>query len=228
MLELYVDDPERGAMGRTYATSTPYDVRVNVTLSAAPWVGVSRLNVVRNGELIEVAVLDEARDLTEPLHLAFDVTLAEDASGQPIDSWFVVEVIGYRSMFPIVRPFEVSPFQITEAVNTLAGGMDVLGPGLGSATPSENLPQTAYAITNPVWVTNGEHPFEAPGPVPFDLQRDPVNDPGFPRGQKPPQSNIVATSGEAPAGISPWLFGRDPNVRHDLGAIMRRLSHAHP
>jgi len=227
MVELYVDDPERGAMGQTIATDTPGSVRLAVSLSAAPWVGVSRLNVIRNGAIIEQTVIDESRDLaSEPLMLAFDVALAEDASGQPIDSWFVVEVIGYRSMFPIVRPFEVSPFQITEAVNTLAGGMDVLGPGLGSATPSENLPHTAYAITNPVWVTNGSHPFDAPGPLPISVQSDPANDPGFPRGPKPPQSTIAPRSGEAPP-LSPWLFGRDPSIRHDLGAIMRRLSHAH-
>jgi hypothetical protein len=227
MVELYVDDPVRGAMGQTLSTGTPDDLRLHVTLSAAPWVGVSRLNVVRNGVIIEVALIDTSRDLTEPLHLVFDVALAQDASGQPIDSWFVVEVIGYRTMFPIVRPFEVSPFQITEAVNTLAGGMDVLGPGLGSATPSENLPHTAYAITNPVWVTDGEHPFEAPGLVAPEVQANPANDSGSPRGQKPPQAVITATSLEEAAPLSPWLFGRDPAVRHDLGAIMRRLSHAH-
>ncbi len=226
-VEMWVDDPERGAMGRTLATSTPRSVRVTVRISAAPWVGVGRLNLVRNGQILEVERLDESRDYAaDPFEVSFDVALAEDERGQPIDSWFVAEVIGYRSMFPIVRPFEVSPFQITEAVNTLAGGMDVLGPGLGSATPSENLPHTAYAITNPVWVTDGEHPFEAPGPVPPEVQAAPENDPGFPRGPKPPQSALSTTSGEG-APLTPWLFGRDPGVRHDLGAIMRRVSHAH-
>ncbi len=232
MVDFYVDDPVAGAMGSTYAA--PSDtVRLNVHLTTAGWAGVSRLNVIRNGVIAEVVDLDPFRDIAAvPLELAFDLPLAQDAAGQPIDSWFVVEVIGYGSMFPIVRPFEVSPFQITEAVNTLAGGVDVLGPGLGAATPSENLPYTPYAITNPVWVTRGGGTFQPPGPVPFDVQISIENDPGFPRGPKPPQTLRTATSGTAPGlpgapSMPPWLFGRDPNVRHDLGAIMRRLSHTH-
>ncbi len=226
-VEMWIEDRERGAMGQTLSTDTPDSLRLTVRISAAPWVGVGRLNIVRNGEILEVAMLDESRDYAaDPIELAFDVALARNESGQPIDSWFVAEVIGYRSMFPVVRPFEVSPFQITEAVNTLAGGVDVLGPGLGSATPSENLPHTAYAITNPVWVTNGDHPFEAPGLVPPEVQADPANDSGFPRGPTPPQTIFTTTSAPAPP-LSPWLFGRDPAVRHDLGAIMRRLSHTH-
>ena len=159
---------------------------------------------------------------------------ARSEKSSTIDTWFVVEVIGRRSMFPVVRPFEVSPFQITEAVNTLTGGVSLFGPNLGSATPSENQPVTAYALTNPVWVTLGPGDYRPPGPVPPLEAALPINDSGFPRGPKPPQV-AGAQEGErpmaspAPPALSPWLFGRDTTRTHDLGAIMRRaaLGHSH-
>ena len=225
VLDFWVDDPVRGIMGQTIAT--PRDVAtVHVTMRTAPWVHVTRLNIVRNGAIATVVPVDPFRDYAVPFDIEVELPLARDAIGAPVDSWFVVEAVGLSSMFPIVTPFEVSPFQISEAVSTITGGLAFVSP-LGSATPSENLPYTPYAITNPVWVTAGEHPFVPPGPLPAAEQISPANDAGILRGPRPLQSVLSPTSAPAAPALPPWLFGRDPGQRHDMGAIFRRMSHGH-
>ncbi|MGE3633840.1 MAG: CehA/McbA family metallohydrolase, partial [Sandaracinaceae bacterium] len=232
-VDFWVIDPDQGRMGSDVQAPDPSaDLRVGIEIRAAPWVRLDHLNVVRNGEIAQVYRLERDRDYaTSPFTAELSLPLARDGSGAPRDSWFVVEVVGLDSLFPVIRPFEVSPFQISEAVDTLLGDAGSFGPNLGSATPSENLPVTAYALTNPVWVTTHDGAFEPPGPVPADRASLPVNDSGIVRGPSPAQTDAVRRDAP-PDGpvLSGWLFGRAPGTTHDLGAIMRRaaLGHAHP
>lgn len=177
LLDFFVDDPERGAMGKVL-TRAGDRARLTYRLTAAPWMSVARVNVYRNGLLVRSIPVDPARDLArDPLTETIDVELARDASSAPIDSWFVLEAIGYKSMFPVIRPLEVPPVLLTEAVASLAGPLGLASDEVGALRPPEVFPVTPFALTNPVWLTRGEGPFKPPGVVPADVQSAPANDP---------------------------------------------------
>jgi hypothetical protein len=177
MLDFFVEDPERGAMGKL-VTRAPDRVRLTYKLTAAPWMSVARVNVYRNGVIAKVVTVDPSRDLAaDPLSETLDLELAKDAGGAFIDSWFALEAIGYRSMFPVIRPLEVPPVLITEAVASLAGPLGLANDEVGALRPPEVFPVTPYALTNPVWLTKGEGPFKPPGVVPVEVQNLPENDP---------------------------------------------------
>ncbi|MFT6628659.1 MAG: hypothetical protein ACJA1R_001932 [Flavobacteriales bacterium] len=153
-------------------------VTLRGTLSAAPWVSVERINIVRNGVLAESIRIDPGTDLTTPFTFERELALAQDDSGTPIDSWFLVEAIGYDDMFPVVRASELPPVDLTNAISSIAGplGIDLGGEGGG---PSFVFAITPYAITNPIWVNTDEGEWTAPGVVPFEIRNLAENDPGF-------------------------------------------------
>lgn len=177
LIDFYVDDPVAGRMGKTVRAASG-KVSLGYRLDAAPWISVARINVWRNGTIARVIEVDPDRDLArQPLTQSIEIDLATDAGGRPIDSWFVLEAIGYRSMFPVVVPNEVPPVLITEAVAVLAGPLGLGADEFGALRPPESYPVTAFAITNPVWVTTGEGDFRPPGVVPIDVLDRPENDP---------------------------------------------------
>jgi len=182
LIDFYVDEPGAGAMGQTIQAASD-EVTIHYTLTAAPWISVSRINVIRNGALVATVPVDPDRDLAsdpvvDSLIIPLDTRLDDEDEPQTIDSWFVMEVIGDRSYFPMVRPDELPSLQLTDAVGSLAGPL-----GLGSdddvLAPSLITLVTALAVTNPVWVTTDARAFEAPGLLPVDVQVDPINDPGL-------------------------------------------------
>lgn len=183
LLDLWVNDPVRGPMGSTLADPDG-QVTVGVSLTAAPWISIARLNVYRNGLLARSITVDQERDLAAlPLRETFDLPMAKDAAGGAfVDSWFVVEAIGYRSLFPIVKPLEVPPAILTDALASLAGPLGLANDAFGALRPAHHFPVTAYAVTNPVWVTTGGPTFRPPGVVPIEVQSAPENDPKFQSG----------------------------------------------
>lgn len=177
LLDFWIDDPNRGVMGQTIATAGS-TVSLHYHLTSAPWASVARLNVWRNGVIAKVVDVDPDRDLArQPLDGEVTLDLARDARGAAIDSWFVLEAIGYRSLFPAITPLEVPPVLLTEAVSALAGPLGLGSDELGALRPPEFFPITAFAITNPVWVTTHPGDFEPPGVVPFEVLDRPENDP---------------------------------------------------
>lgn len=177
LLDFWVDDPEAGVMGQTIRASGER-VRLGYRLTAAPWISVSHVNVWRNGTLATVVQVSPDRDLAkDPLVDVLELDLGRDAAGAAIDSWFVLEAIGERSLFPVIKPAEVPPVLLTEAVATLAGPLGLGSDEFGALRPPEVFPVTAFAITNPVWVTRGDGPFKPPGPVPLAVLARPENDP---------------------------------------------------
>lgn len=182
LLDVWVDDRIRGAMGSTIPTNAD-KVTLGVSLTTAPWIGLGRLNVYRNGTIAKSIELDGARNFADaPFTDTFTVDLAKDAAGAPVDSWFAVEAIGYASMFPVIKPLEVPPVVLTDAIASLAGPLGIAGDEFGALRPPPVFPVTAYAITNPVWVTRGARPFQPPGPVPAAVQDQRANDPKFQTG----------------------------------------------
>ncbi len=177
LVDFYIDDPTSGVMGKTIRANGA-SVKLGFRLTAAPWISIARLNVWRNGTIAKVVEVDPGRDLARrPLVSAIDVDLAKDAKGEPIDSWFIVEAIGYRSMFPAITPHEVPPVLLTEAIAVLAGPLGLGSDEFGELRPPEVFPITPFAITNPVWVTTTDGAFRPPGIVPIEVLDRPENDP---------------------------------------------------
>jgi hypothetical protein len=235
MLDFYVDDDVSGRMGKTIANPSGH-VSLGYRLTAAPWIGVSRLNIWRNGTLAKVISVSPSRNLAElPLTDVVELDLAKDALGGFIDSWFVVEAIGYRSMFPVIKPLEIPPVLLTDAVASLAGPLGLGSDEFGALRPPETFPITAWAMTNPVWVTHGSGPFQPPGPVPIDVQSRPENDPKW-QAFVYPRSTIKAAPPRAmkaesrttdrfePRGKVPLFYPRADNP-FDVRKAMSRFGH---
>lgn len=178
LIDFWIDDPVRGVMGQTISTANA-QIDLHYHLTSASWASVARLNIWRNGVIAKVIDVDPDRDLArQPLDGVETLDLAHDASGAVIDCWFVVEGIGYKSLFPAITPLEVPPVLLTEAVSTLAGPLGLGSDELGALRPPEFFPVTAFAITNPVWVTtHAGGDFNPPGVVPFAILDRPENDP---------------------------------------------------
>ncbi len=182
LVDFFVNDPDFGAMGQTI-TDSDGSVSLTYRVTSAPWISVGRINVYRNGVIVHSRELDENRDLAaDPFEETIDVDLAGADAAGPIDSWFVVEAIGYRSMYPVIRPAELPPLLLTDALASLAGPLGLANDEFGDLRPPEVFPVTAYAITNPVWVTTDDGAFTPPGVVPLAVQNAPENDPKFQEG----------------------------------------------
>ena len=190
-LRFWVNTPETPIGAEVVDTDGA--VRVGIELTAAPWVSVTRINVVRNGVI--AAVLGESdglradRDYTaEPFSTELELPLATNEEGDPADAWFVVQALGEQNYFPLVAPVELPPLDLTSALGAIAEplGLDVTGGGTNE--PSFVFPVTPFALTNPIWVRTEEgRAWQPPGVVPFEERTDPANDPGL-------DLNPVATS----------------------------------
>lgn len=177
LVDFWVNDPVTGAMGRTLVDGDG-EISLTYRLTSAPWISVGRLNIYRNGQIAYSTEIDEDRDLAaEPFEETVVLPLDVDADGEPRDSWFVIEAIGYRSMHPVIRGLELPPLLLTDALASLAGPLGLSSDEFGDLRPPEVFPVTGYAITNPVWVTTDGGEFDPPGVVPVEVQNLPENDP---------------------------------------------------
>lgn len=133
------------------------DVAIHVR--APSWAKVDRLIVYANSAVVADQAITEARgtDYETTLHLQ----LAKD-------SWIVAEATGTQNMFPVLTPTELPPLDATVIIKALSIGLDLSSLPLTSALkPARVHIQTAYAITNPIWVDvdgNGWTPPKAPLP----------------------------------------------------------------
>jgi hypothetical protein len=124
---------------------------VTLTVRAASWVGATRWRLIGNGEQV-------ASGAVELKDNAWTTTVMVDV---PRDTWFVVEVEGDNNMFPVLPPSEIPPFNISEAVGSIAGPL-----GFGSTselTPPLTFQVKPFAFTNPIWVVaDGDGKFTPP------------------------------------------------------------------
>ncbi|MCA9562109.1 MAG: CehA/McbA family metallohydrolase, partial [Myxococcales bacterium] len=178
LLDFYVNDPADGAMGSTLIDGDG-EVQLTYILQAAPWVSVARVNIIRNGIVVYAMDVDPNRDLAaDPLTETVTLQMELDDDTMAVrDSWFVMEAVGYRSMFPVVWPYEVPSILVEEAIGSLAEPAG-FGNEFGAVRPSTAFPVAAYAITNPVWVTTDGGEFDPPGVVPRRVVTAPENDSG--------------------------------------------------
>jgi len=155
--ELFVNDQPVGSK----VDDPDGQVNIHVKIQAPEWIGVNQALLWANGELVHTW------DVT------MDGTVWEGDTQLLIlqDTWYVLEVKGNRSLFPVVSPLELPPILLTDAVGALAGAF-----GLTSAVddigPSLTHIVTAYAITNPVYVNVAEAEFVPSGPVKLECARN--------------------------------------------------------
>ncbi len=172
LLDLWVNDEPMGSE----VTDEDGRVAVRVRAQAADWVGLDRLNLYRNGVLVFTwPVEDPQAGFDETI----EIPVASNDAGMA-DTWFVVEGIGYRNMFPVVRPNEVPPLQLSAALEAVAGPIGLGGGDYKSLQPEQIFPVTAYAITNPVWVKTTAGDWTPPGVVPVADLDSPDQPSGFP------------------------------------------------
>lgn len=234
LLDFWVNDPASGAMGQTI-NDADGTITVSVRLTAAPWISLSRINVVRNGLIAHVIEVDPDRNLAaDPLEEEFELLLASDDEGNAVDSWFTVEAVGYRSMFPIVWPYEQASIVIGDAVGQIAEPLG-FADEFGALRPALTFPVAAYALTNPVWVIAGDgDEFTPPGVAPVVELQLADNDPGV--DQNPRLSHTIdyeATELGRPIGQAHLLGHRRPDLiiermpraRYDLRSIFTTFSH---
>jgi len=234
MIDFAVDSSTTTSIGSTVKAQGS-SVALKVRVQTAPWQNIARVNVWRNGLLASSRTLDPNRDYAAfPFEETINVDLAKGAGGAPIDSWFVVEAIGDKSLFPVVVPAEVPPVLLTEAVASLAGPLGLTGSSGGSVAPPKTFAVFPLAITNPVWVKTTDGPFQAPGLQPFAAIDDVKNDPGirYEIVPRPAYAKPVVTSTQSYRTQArdyrrtvPLFYPRSDNP-YDIRKVLSRIGHA--
>jgi hypothetical protein len=146
IVELEVGDARIGETTQVQSSTVPVTVKVR----ALDWVGADRFRLIANGEPVEVD------DDESPTFFEFDL----DGEGRfettvdveiDKDTWFVVEVEGDQSLFPIYTPQDIPPQSFEQAIGSLAGSFG-FGGGVEGLAPEETFQVKPFAFTNPVWV----------------------------------------------------------------------------
>lgn len=197
-------------------------VDIVIDIQAAPWVHVDTAVLTRNGVAVETFEV-ELENGRARIERSYDVTE---------DGWYVVEVTGRASLFPVVTPVEEPPVLLTDAVGALAGPLGLGAGGLGELTPAETHITTPYAITNPIWVDAGGDGYEQPAPPERVCEGFAVVDAVVPDGDsKPGEARIKPVSKRSKMlrkNMVPSLwFPRDRGNTHDIRLLFDSLGHGH-
>lgn len=139
--------------------------RLQVKVEAAPWVDVTKVVVRRGGrdqgKRPEIAATIDVPPSTEPVRLEHTQLF----TGVPDDSYFVVEVFGEKSMWPVFTPYEVPSLQISDAVSVIGGAFG-FGSTYGKYEPQQAQVVKPYAFTNPIWLARSrKQPLTVPKKV---------------------------------------------------------------
>lgn len=127
-------------------------VEVLITIRSATWADVDRFRLIANGEVVATGDVE----LTDN-EWQGKVTVDIDR-----DTWFVVEVEGDESMFPVLAPNEIPPFDLEQAIGSLAGPFG-FGGGPEGLEPHLTFQVKPFAFTNPIWVVaDGDGKFDPP------------------------------------------------------------------
>jgi hypothetical protein len=233
LVDFRVDGAKESSVGST-VRARGASVSMQLRVQTSDRQNVRRINVWRNGLLVLTRALDAGRNLeTTPFDESITIDLAKDASGSPVDSWFVVEAIGDKSLFPVVAPAEVPPVLLTEAVSSLAGPLGLANADANPLAPPKTFAIFPYAITNPVWVTTSDAPFRAPGALPFAAVDAPENEPGLsyeivprPAYAKPSTTSTQSyrTQAHDYRRVVPLFYPRSSNP-YDVRKVLSRIGH---
>ncbi|MGM0556362.1 MAG: hypothetical protein ACQEVA_08275 [Myxococcota bacterium] len=145
-IEMQIGDAQVGQTTQVDSSTVP----VTIEVRALDWVGADRFRLIANGEPVEVD------DDESPTFYEFEL----DENGEfettvdveiDKDTWFVVEVEGDQSMFPIYTPQDIPPQSFEEAIGSLAGSFG-FGGGIEGLGPEETFQVKPFGFTNPIWV----------------------------------------------------------------------------
>ena len=149
-------------------------VQIDVTIRAVPWVGADRFRIIANGEVARGLDPSQGDDYWGWIPVELDATgeftgsYTFDPQGR--DTWFVVEVESDTSMFPVIEPQDIPPFNFDDVIGGLAGAFG-FGAGVEGLEPQFVFPLTGFAFTNPIWVVaDGDGQFTPPSPPVFACQ----------------------------------------------------------
>jgi hypothetical protein len=239
IIDAWIGEPDTGGIGSEVVAQPDGTVRLHLRVTCAPWMRVDRVNVVRNGAIVWTIAVEEGRDLARnPLVEELSLNLPVDGEGQPADAWFLVQAMGFASMFPIVRPAELPPLVLTDAVASLAAPLGFGTAEFGDLVPPEIFPVTPYALTNPIWVrARADREWAAPGLLPLAELNLADNDSGWqlspqakwnlPTGPVPVESARPIWRMPAPTGSPFLLFQRNRHNHYDLRRIFEAFGHDH-
>ncbi len=213
-VELFVNDQPIGAK----IDDLDRSVDLRVKIQAAPWMDVAELRIFANGEVIQevdVTLVDGVFEHTSTLTLQRD-------------TWFVVEVEGRQSLFPVVTPLEIGPVSLTDAVGSLAGAFGFGATALGDLHPPEISVVKPFAITNPIWVNVEGAEFTAPG-LP-DRACEGFGVVTRPNAESKPGTQTPQVISEKRAlrlqGLTPsFWFPRQQNNTHDVRVLFDHFGH---
>jgi len=136
---------------------------VEVEVQAPSWMDADRVEIYRNGQLIDVWDIPPGPA----------VVRLSRAESYPVDddSWFVAIVTGDDELAPVFTPVEIPYVDLQLVVTEALAGVPSVSALLSEAAPfPREFPIHPYAVTNPVWVDVDGDGFDAPG-VPEWLQR---------------------------------------------------------
>ncbi|MFU8803763.1 MAG: hypothetical protein ACNA8W_08150, partial [Bradymonadaceae bacterium] len=132
-------------VGSTFATESS-TVSVALTVRAPDWIVPNRYSLVANGEVVSKGTFElENGEWTDTLAIPIDG-----------DTWFVLEVEGDESLWPIVRPEDIPRMSFDAAIGSLAGPFG-FGGGVDGLAPPETFDVTPIAFTNAIWVIDGSN-----------------------------------------------------------------------
>ncbi|MDR0965889.1 MAG: CehA/McbA family metallohydrolase [Myxococcales bacterium] len=144
LVELTVNGAGTGAL----ASAPGGQVTIQIDVWAAPWIDVARVYLYdAAGNRESIAPLPEAvdGDGVRRLSVRLDRTLSAD-------DFFLVEVEGDRSLWPVVPGLEVPLLMISDAVGSLLDAFGMADDTDPALTIQGLHPVTPWAMTNPIWV----------------------------------------------------------------------------
>ncbi|MCP4804000.1 MAG: PHP domain-containing protein [Proteobacteria bacterium] len=142
-------------------------VTFNIEVQSPTWFDVERVELYRNGVLIEVWT-----DL-DPSEITNLVATYEDEPA--IDSWYAVIASGSGSLEPMYTPVEYAPVELQDVVTEALSEVDAVG-ALLSESPEypRTYPVHPFALTNPIYIDLDGDGFDAPG-VPEFMLNEPLD-----------------------------------------------------
>ena len=153
-LEFFVDGEPIGSK----VTPSGESVELKVIVKAPRWIDVNRGVIYANGEVFTRFTVS-----IDPETHEFEWSSTAELSQ---DTWFIAQVRGDRSMFPVAPPIDLPPVLLNEAFGTIAGPLGLGGGPFDEIAPSIISPFTPLALSNPIWVDLAGDGFDAPGALP--------------------------------------------------------------
>ena len=141
LVELTVNGAPTGAL----VTAEDGRVTIRIDVWAAPWIDVARVYLYDAAGNREAIPLTPADDGLIRLSATLDKTLGAD-------DFFLVEVEGDKSLWPVVPGLEQPPLMIADAVGSLLEAFGMADDADSALALKTVHPMMPWAMTNPVWV----------------------------------------------------------------------------